>query len=141
MQAYKHFVPPVLLVFVMKWCIKMRYSLPHNHYCYWLPSPVCLPHQLMNMHRLFTQSVHASTLHPLLANKVEGEVAALFPPKLFERCEVRRKNFSSQISKNKVVFFTANEKDSVFHQYRRRRLKKKPLQCKALRVRALREIR
>ena len=33
---------------------------------------------------------------------------------------------------NKVVFFTANERDSIFHQYRRRRLRKKPLQCKTI---------
>jgi len=60
------------------------------------------------------------------------KLAALFPAALFGGCEVRRKMFSSQISKNKVVFFTANERDSIFHQYRRRRLKKKPLQCKTI---------
>jgi len=42
------------------------------------------------------------------------------------------KKFYSQISKSKVVFFTANETDSIFHQHRRRRLKKKPLQCKTI---------
>ena len=31
-----------------------------------------------------------------------------------------------------VVFFTANERDSIFHQYRTRRLKKKRLQCKTI---------
>jgi len=41
---YKHCFLPVLLVFVMKCLIKMPCSLPHNHYCCSLPSPVCLPY-------------------------------------------------------------------------------------------------
>ena len=43
---YKHFFLPMLLVFTMK-CIKLSCSLPHNHYCCSLPSPVCLPHLLI----------------------------------------------------------------------------------------------
>jgi len=46
-SAYKHCFLPVLLVFVMKCCIKMSCSLPHNHYCRSLPSPACLPHLLI----------------------------------------------------------------------------------------------
>jgi len=42
------------------------------------------------------------------------------------------KIFFSQISKNQVVFFTAKERDSIFHNYRRRRLKNKALQCKTI---------
>ena len=34
----------MLLVFLMKCCIKMPCSLPHNHYCCLLPSPICLSH-------------------------------------------------------------------------------------------------
>ena len=51
---------PMLLVFAMICWIKMPCSLPHNHYCFLLPSPVCLPHLLI-------WPVHASSLHPLLA--------------------------------------------------------------------------
>jgi len=40
--------------------------------------------------------------------------------------------FSLKISKNVAVFFTANKRDSIFHQYRRRRLQKKPLQCQTV---------
>jgi len=54
------------------------------------------------------------------------------PAALSGGCEVLRKKLSSQISKNKVVFFTANQRDSIFPKYKRRRLKTKPLQCKTL---------
>jgi len=37
----------MLLVFAMKCCTKMLCPLPHNHYCYSLPSPVCLLHLLV----------------------------------------------------------------------------------------------
>jgi len=40
--------------------------------------------------------------------------------------------FSSQMTKCKIFFFTAVERDLIFHQHRRRRLKKKPLQCKTI---------
>jgi len=43
----KHCFLPVLLVFVMKCCIKMPCSLPRNHYCCSLPSPACFPHPLI----------------------------------------------------------------------------------------------
>ena len=48
--VYKHCFLPMLLVFAVKCCIKMLCSLPHNHYCCSLPSPVCLPY----MPHLFT---------------------------------------------------------------------------------------
>ena len=44
---YKHCFLPMLLVFAIKYYIKMPCSLPHNHYCCSLPSPVCLPHLLI----------------------------------------------------------------------------------------------
>jgi len=44
---YKHCFLPMLLVFVIKCCIKMPCSLPHNHYCCSLPPPACLPHLLI----------------------------------------------------------------------------------------------
>jgi len=53
----------------------------------------------------------------------EGEVSRIFPRRTFWEMRGSEKNFSSQISKNKAVFFAANERDSIFHQYRRRRLK------------------
>ena len=58
--AYKHCFLPMLLVFAMKCCTKMPCPLPHNHYCCLLPSPIyaCLT----------CSSVHASSLHPLLAH-------------------------------------------------------------------------
>jgi len=34
------------------------------------------------------------------------------------------------MSKNEVIFFTANERDSTYHPYRRRRLKKKHCNAK-----------
>ena len=51
---YKHCFLPVLLVFVMKCCITMTCSLPHNHYYCLLPSPA---------HLYMPQWI----LHPLLA--------------------------------------------------------------------------
>ena len=47
MCIYKHCFPPMLLVFAMKCCTKMPCSLPHNHYCCLLSSPICLPHSLI----------------------------------------------------------------------------------------------
>ena len=46
----------MLLVFVMKCCIKKPCSLPHNHYCCSFPSPTCLPHLLIctSMPQFFT---------------------------------------------------------------------------------------
>ena len=44
---YKYCFLTVLLVFVIKCCIKMPSALPHNHYCCSLPLPVCLPHLLI----------------------------------------------------------------------------------------------
>ena len=43
----KHFFPPMLLVFAMKYCTKMPCPLPHNHYWCLLSSPICLPHLLI----------------------------------------------------------------------------------------------
>ena len=58
MCIYKHCFPPMLLVFAMKCCTKMHCPLPHNHYCcYFLHLYACLT----------CSSVHASSLHPLLA--------------------------------------------------------------------------
>ena len=47
MCIYKHYFPPMLLVFAMKCCTKMPCPLPHNHYCCLLSSPICLPHLLI----------------------------------------------------------------------------------------------
>ena len=44
---YEHCFLPVLPAFVMECCIKIPCSLPHNHFCCLLPSPVCLPHLLI----------------------------------------------------------------------------------------------
>ena len=44
----KHCFLPLLLVFVMKYCVKMHCSLPHNPYCCSLPSPVHLPATCIN---------------------------------------------------------------------------------------------
>jgi len=60
MCIYKHCFPPMLTCFCYKCCTKMPCLLPHNHYCCLLSSPICLPHLLI--------SVHASSLHPLLAH-------------------------------------------------------------------------
>jgi len=46
---YKHCFLPLLLVFEMKYCVKMHCSLPHNPYCFMLPSPAHL-----HMYQLFT---------------------------------------------------------------------------------------
>ena len=62
MCIYKHCFPPMLLVLAMKCCTKMPCPLPHNHYCCLLSSPICLPHLLI------CTSLHASSLHPLLAH-------------------------------------------------------------------------
>jgi len=57
------------------------------------------------------------------------KLTALFPAAFFQRIRGSDKKICSQISKNKLFFFIANERDLI-HQYRRRRLQKKPLQCK-----------
>ena len=46
---YKHCFLPLLLVFVVKCCVKMYCSLPHNPYCCSLPSPAHL-----HMYQFFT---------------------------------------------------------------------------------------
>ena len=43
MYIYKLCFPPMILVLAMKCCTKMPCSLPHNHYCCLLSSPICLP--------------------------------------------------------------------------------------------------
>jgi len=71
---YKHCFLPMLLVFAMKYCIKMPCSLPHNHYCCLLPSPACLTHLLictcLNSSPIACppSSVLCRCLHPLLAH-------------------------------------------------------------------------
>jgi len=37
----------MILVLAMKCCTKMPCPLPHNHYCCFLSSPICLPHLLI----------------------------------------------------------------------------------------------
>jgi len=62
----------------------------------------------------------------------QGEVSRTFPSRTFREMRGSEKNFSSPISKNKPIFFTANERDSIFRRNRRRSLKNKPLQCKSI---------
>jgi len=47
MCIYKHYVPPMLLVFAMKCFTNMPCLLPHNRYCCLLSSPMYLPHLLI----------------------------------------------------------------------------------------------
>ena len=44
---YKHCLPSLLPVSAMKCCTTMPCPLPHNHYCWLLSSPMCLPHLLI----------------------------------------------------------------------------------------------
>jgi len=44
---YEHCFLPLLPVFVMKCCVLMHCSLPHNPYCCSLPSPMCMLHLLI----------------------------------------------------------------------------------------------
>jgi len=65
--------------------------------------------------------------------KDQGEVSSTFLSCTFlKNARFGEKNFHRKSAKTKVVFFTANEMDSIFHHYRRRRLKKKLLQCKTI---------
>ena len=52
---YKHCFLPLLLVFVMKYCVEMHFSLPHNPYCCSLHS-LCVLALLAHlyMHQLLT---------------------------------------------------------------------------------------
>jgi len=46
-HMYEHCFLPLLPVFVLKCCVKLHCSLPHNPYCCSLPSPMCLLHLLI----------------------------------------------------------------------------------------------
>ena len=76
--------------------------------------------------------VMAAALLSAPYNHQEGEVSRTFPSSTFLWMRGSGKIFHHKSVKNKVVFITAKEKDSMFHQYRTRRLKKKPFQCKTI---------
>jgi len=93
----------------------------------------------MQTHQIDFYRIKISFYSPTIENRNctlpsvhQGEVSRTFLRRTFRGMGGSEKKFYSQISKNHVVFLTANERGSLFHHCRRRRLKKKPLQWKIL---------